>query len=88
MLHDMGDGLVDGLAEFGAKGNEWRTPPLWGLGLVGSVSGQRSLLHEGRARDAQEAILWHSGHAQKSRDAFARLSRAERVTLLQFLQSL
>ena len=88
MLHDMGDALADGLSEFDAKGNEWRTPPLWGLGLVGSVSGQVNLLHDGRARNAQEAILWHGGHARKSRDAFTELSRADRAILLQFLQSL
>ncbi len=85
MLHDMGEALADQLGEFEAKANEWRTPPLWGLGLMGTEVG---LLHDGRARDAQEAILWHGGHARESRDAFARLSRTDRVILLQFLQSL
>ncbi|MFN0314797.1 MAG: di-heme oxidoredictase family protein [Burkholderiales bacterium] len=88
MLHDMGDALADEVGELDAKGREWRTPPLWGLGLVSRASGEANLLHDGRARDAQEAILWHGGQALKSRDAFARLPRADRAILLQFLQSL
>jgi CxxC motif-containing protein (DUF1111 family) len=88
MLHDMGGALADDVGELDAKGNEWRTPPLWGLGLLGTVSAQVNLLHDGRARNAQEAILWHGGQALKSREAFARLTRADRAILLQFLQSL
>jgi len=69
-------------------GAEWRTPPLWGLGLHGRVSGQRFLLHDGRARTLVEAILWHGGEARSSRDRFIRLKPAERRTLIDYLESL
>ena len=88
MLHDMGEGLDDHVGEFDAKGNEWRTPPLWGLGLLAIVDGGVNLLHDGRARDAQEAILWHGGAALASRQAYVRLKPQDRAILLQFLQSL
>jgi CxxC motif-containing protein (DUF1111 family) len=88
LLHDMGEGLADHRPEGRADGNEWRTPPLWGIGLTETVSGHTFLLHDGRARNPTEAILWHGGEAQASRDAFAALPRAARDDLLAFLGSL
>lgn len=88
LLHDMGDGLADNRPEGVADGREWRTPPLWGLGLTHVVNKQASFLHDGRARDVTEAILWHGGEAQPARDAFAGLSKAERDALIAFVNSL
>lgn len=88
LLHDMGDGLADARPEHGASGREWRTAPLWGLGLAEAVSGEIRLLHDGRARSVEEAILWHGGEAESSRDLFRHLSRSERQDLLAFLASL
>ena len=88
LLHDMGEGLADGQQEGLASGSEWRTPPLWGIGLVDVVSGHTMLLHDGRARGLEEAILWHGGEAQASRDAFMALSAEERAALVRFLESL
>jgi len=88
LLHDLGEGLSDGRPSFDADGREWRTAPLWGIGLVRTVNEHTRLLHDGRARDASEAILWHDGEARKARDAFLRMSRAERRALLAFLDSL
>lgn len=88
LLHDMGDALADGRPEQGADGREWRTAPLWGLGLLNAVSGETRLLHDGRARSVEEAILWHGGEAQASRDRFVGMSVAERRDLLAFLGSL
>ncbi|MEZ5812518.1 MAG: di-heme oxidoredictase family protein [Rhizobiaceae bacterium] len=88
LLHDMGDGLADGMIAGEADGNEWRTPPLWGVGLTETVSGHSFFLHDGRARNLTEAILWHGGEAQASRDAFAALAAAERASLIAFLNSL
>ncbi|WNG20487.1 di-heme oxidoredictase family protein [Cystobacter fuscus] len=88
LLHDLGEALADGYDDFLATGNEWRTPPLWGLGLTRTVSGHTRLLHDGRARTVLEAILWHGGEAQAARDTVLRLSRAERDALLAFLDSL
>ena len=87
LLHDMGAGLADGRPDFLATGSEWRTPPLWGLGLIATVNGHTNLLHDGRARDAQEAILWHGGEGEASRDNFARLDAGQRAALLRFLNS-
>lgn len=88
LLHDMGEPLADGLREYDAGGAQWRTAPLWGLSrITADIDGLR-LLHDGRARDIQEAILWHGGEAEPMRAAYARLPRAERVILLRFLQSL
>jgi CxxC motif-containing protein (DUF1111 family) len=84
----MGPGLADGRPEAQASGSEWRTAPLWGIGLTQTVSGHTFFLHDGRARDLTEAILWHGGEAQKSRDAFAALPRPAREDLLAFLESL
>jgi CxxC motif-containing protein (DUF1111 family) len=88
MLHDMGEGLADGRPEFLATGREWRTPPLWGIGLTRIVHGEVHLLHDGRARTLTEAILWHGGEAEASRERFRALPRAERDALRAFLESL
>lgn len=88
LLHDMGPDLADGRPDFGASGSEWRTTPLWGLGLLRTVSGHTFLLHDGRARDVTEAILWHGGEAERSRDAFRAMGRDDRAALIAFLGSL
>ncbi len=88
LLHDMGQGLADNRPEGVASGTEWRTPPLWGVGLTQTVSGHTLFLHDGRARNLTEAILWHGGEGQASRDKFAALSKAERAALLAFVNSL
>lgn len=88
LLHDMGPDLADGRADFEASGSEWRTPPLWGMGLQQAVNGHTRYLHDGRARDANEAILWHGGEAEAARDAYKSMSKAEREALLEFLDSL
>ena len=88
LLHDMGDGLADGRPEFLADGREWRTPPLWGIGLTQAVSGHTQLLHDGRARNLLEAILWHGGEAQPARDRVVALDADNRQALLRFLESL
>jgi CxxC motif-containing protein (DUF1111 family) len=88
LLHDMGEDLADGRPDFLASGSEWRTPPLWGLGLLETVNRHTRLLHDGRARGAEEAILWHGGEAQASRDGYAALSADARAELLRFLASL
>lgn len=83
-LHDMGPGLADP----GTDNAEWRTPPLWGLGLMETVNGHSALLHDGRARGALEAVLWHGGEAAASRDAVIALDARRRADLLAFLASL
>ncbi|MEM9206836.1 MAG: di-heme oxidoredictase family protein [Pseudomonadota bacterium] len=88
LLHDMGEGLADNRPVAEASGREWRTPPLWGIGLTKTVSGHTYFLHDGRARNLLEAILWHGGEAQASRDAVARMTRNERADLIRFLESL
>jgi CxxC motif-containing protein (DUF1111 family) len=88
LLHDMGAELADGRPDFGASGSEWRTPPLWGVGLTEAVSGRMSLLHDGRARDFAEAILWHGGEASAAREVFRSMSREQRAALIKFLYSL
>ena len=88
LLHDMGDGLADGRPEGLASGREWRTPPLWGIGLVKTVNGHTMFLHDGRARNLEEAVLWHGGEAQGARDRFTLLSAEERGDLIRFLESL
>jgi len=88
LLHDMGDGLADHRSEFSATGSEWRTPPLWGLGDYIDVNGHTELLHDGRARNVFEAILWHGGEAAPSRDKVLRLSESKQQSLLGFLNSL
>lgn len=88
LLHDMGADLADGRPDGLASGREWRTPPLWGLGLSKTVAGHLFLLHDGRARTIAEAILWHGGEGERARQAFRELSKAEREALLRFLESL
>lgn len=88
LLHDMGEGLADGRPSFDATGAEWRTPPLWGLGLQFSVNRHNDLLHDGRARGAEEAILWHGGEAAASADAYRALDKEDRRALTSFLKSL
>jgi CxxC motif-containing protein (DUF1111 family) len=88
LLHDMGEGLADHRPEGQASGREWRTPPLWGIGLTEEVSGHTFFLHDGRARNLTEAILWHDGEARAARDAFAAMPEADRRALLAFLGSL
>jgi CxxC motif-containing protein (DUF1111 family) len=88
LLHDMGEGLADNRPEGQASGTEWRTPPLWGIGLTETVSGHSFFLHDGRARNLTEAILWHGGEAQAARDRFAGMSQTTRDNLLAFLGSL
>ncbi|MDL2404737.1 di-heme oxidoredictase family protein [Rhizobium calliandrae] len=88
LLHDMGGGLSDGQQVGVASGRDWRTPPLWGIGLTQKVSGQQAYLHDGRARTLTEAILWHGGEAEKARNNFANLSQNDRQALINFLESL
>jgi CxxC motif-containing protein (DUF1111 family) len=88
LLHDMGEGLADGQQVGVASGREWRTPPLWGIGLTKTVNGHTFFLHDGRARNLTEAILWHGGEAQAARDRFAALEKQDRDALLTFLESL
>jgi CxxC motif-containing protein (DUF1111 family) len=88
LLHDMGEGLADGQQVGDASGSEWRTQPLWGIGLTQRVNGHTFFLHDGRARNLTEAVLWHGGEAQGARDRFAAASAAERQALIKFLESL
>ena len=88
LLHDLGDGLADHRPDFLATGSEWRTPPLWGLGLAQVVAPQATFLHDGRARSLAEAILWHGGEAQDARERFRTAEVADRVALVAFLSSL
>jgi CxxC motif-containing protein (DUF1111 family)/cytochrome c553 len=96
LLHDMGPELADMSGVVSSEheprsppgAREWRTPPLWGLGLYATVNGNTGLLHDGRAGNALEAVLWHGGEAQSARDRFAELEEAQRAQLLQFLESL
>ena len=86
--HDMGEGLADHRADGVASGREWRTPPLWGIGLTEQVSGHSRFLHDGRARGLLEAVLWHGGEAEAAREAVVRMSDDEREALLAFMRSL
>lgn len=88
LLHDMGESLADHRPDFLADGREWRTRPLWGLGLTFTVNGHYNLLHDGRARSITEAILWHDGEAMNSKNKFKKLSAKKRNDLLAFLNSL
>ena len=88
LLHDMGEGLADGQQVGEATGNDWRTPPLWGIGLTETVNGNTFFLHDGRARNLTEAVLWHGGEARKARDRFAAARAADRDALIKFLESL
>ena len=88
LLHDMGAELADHRPDFGASGQEWRTPPLWGIGLVKSVNKHTFFLHDGRARNLMEAILWHGGEAQASKEFVQKLPQEQRDALVAFLESL
>ncbi|WP_229203343.1 di-heme oxidoreductase family protein [Dyadobacter jejuensis] len=88
LLHDMGDGLADGRPDFDATGSEWRTAPLWGIGLVQAVNKHTQFLHDGRARNIEEAILWHGGEAEKSKTAFMNLNKTQRASVIAFINSL
>lgn len=89
LLHDMGTGLADGRPDYLATGNEWRTPPLWGLGLIQTVNNSgRFLLHDGRARTLEEAIIWHGGEGAFSKNAFINMNNVDRTALIKFLNSL
>lgn len=88
LLHDMGPGLADHRPDFLADGRQWKTPPLWGIGLLHDVNGHQRLLHDGRARGVLEAVLWHGGEAEASRRAVLQLSREEREALVRFVESL
>ncbi len=88
LLHDLGPELADDHASYLAQGAEWRTPPLWGLGLLRLVSGHQRLLHDGRAEGVAEAILWHGGEALAAREGFQSLSAEQRAELVAFVESL
>jgi CxxC motif-containing protein (DUF1111 family) len=88
LLHDMGPRLADQKEDGLATGNEWRTPPLWGIGLIETVNGHTYLLHDGRARSIEEAILWHGGEAEEARASFTMLAKDDRQRLIAFVESL
>ena len=88
LLHDMGPGLADNRPDFLANGRQWRTPPLWGVGLVPDVNGHQRLLHDGRANGVLEAILWHAGEAQDSQQTVLKFNASERAALVKFVESL
>jgi CxxC motif-containing protein (DUF1111 family) len=88
LLHDMGTGLADNLGEQRASGSEWRTAPLWNIGLTAGVSGGEAYLHDGRARTLAEAILWHGGEGKSAREAFRLMPSPDREALVRFLKSL
>jgi CxxC motif-containing protein (DUF1111 family) len=88
LLHDLGAGLADGRPDFAASGNEWRTSPLWAIGLTHTVLPYSGFLHDGRARNLEEAILWHGGEAEQSKEAFRNMDKSDREAVLKFLSSL
>ncbi len=88
LLHNMGTGLADHRPDFLADGQQWKTPPLWGVGLIRDVNGHQRLLHDGRARGTLEAVLWHGGEAEPSKQKVLRMSRSERDALVKFVDSL
>lgn len=88
LLHEMGPGLNDERPDYLASGTEWRTPPLWGLGLIEAVNDHQFLLHDGRARGFAEAILWHGGQAEAAKETFRTMAKADRDALLAFLAAL
>jgi len=88
LLHDLGPGLADNMGEGVATGAEWRTPPLWSIGLTAGVSGGEAYLHDGRARSLEEAILWHGGEAEAAKQTFRAMSASERAAVVKFLKSL
>jgi CxxC motif-containing protein (DUF1111 family) len=88
LLHDMGAELADNRPDFLASGSEWRTPPLWGIGLIPTVNDHSFLLHDGRARNLEEAILWHGGEGEKAREGYKKLTKEDREAIVEFLESL
>ena len=88
LLHDMGEGLADGRPDGLANGRQWKTPPLWGVGLIHDVNNHNRLLHDGRARGVLEAILWHGGEAEASRNQVMKMAKGERDALVKFVESL
>jgi CxxC motif-containing protein (DUF1111 family) len=88
LLHDMGDDLADGRPDYLANGREWRTAPLWGIGLLPTVNGHSDLLHDGRARNVSEAILWHGGQGEAARERFRNMPAPDRRALVKFVESL
>lgn len=88
LLHDLGEGLADHRADFDASGSEWRTPPLWGIGLIEGVNGHQQLLHDGRAAGIDEAIRWHGGEGERARRAYEALPSDARAALVRFVGSI
>jgi CxxC motif-containing protein (DUF1111 family) len=88
LLHDLGEELADKREDFEATGKEWRTAPLWGIGLIPKINGHTNFLHDGRARNLSEAILWHGGEAENSKNLFLKMSKHDRNALIKFLESL
>lgn len=88
LLHDMGEGLADNRPDFQATGREWRTTPLWGIGLTKKMLGEENFLHDGRARTLEEAILWHGGEAERVTERFKGLPKQKRNNLIKFLNTL
>ena len=88
LLHDLGPGLADSIESDGVDGSEWRTPPLWSIGLTAGVAGGEAYLHDGRARTLEEAILWHGGEAEASKEYFRTMSSEDRAAVIAFLRSL
>ncbi|MCB1755341.1 MAG: c-type cytochrome [Gammaproteobacteria bacterium] len=88
LLHDMGEGLADGRQDFQADGREWKTRPLWGIGLTKVVNPQAGFLHDGRAQSLEEAILWHGGEAETAKENFRTMKKSDRAALIRFLDSL
>ncbi len=88
LLHNMGFELADSRPDYEASGTEWRTPPLWGIGLTPAVLGTQAYLHDGRARTLEEAVLWHGGEAEAAAGAFRTARATDRAALIAFLRSL
>jgi CxxC motif-containing protein (DUF1111 family) len=88
LVHDMGADLADNRPDYLANGNEWRTAPLWGIGLTKRVNGHTNFLHDGRARNLMEAVLWHGGEAEESKNTVTKMNKAERLALIKYLESL
>ncbi|MCY2962111.1 MAG: c-type cytochrome [Planctomycetota bacterium] len=88
LLHDLGEGLADNMGDGTATAAQWRTTPLWGIGLTRLVGGDEAFLHDGRARSLSEAILWHGGEAQSSRESYREMPAKDRAALVKFLESL
>lgn len=88
LVHDMGVELDDGRDEYVVSGSEWRTPPLWGVGLSRKVNGSAHLLHDGRARNVEEAILWHGGEGLGAKNKYTQLEKTDRQLLIEFVESI